>query len=412
MMAMSATPWISDKWFVSPYNYIDEVRKNLNLPERVLIHDVTLRDGEQQPGIVFRKDEKIEIALALDEVGVDRIEAGMPTVSQDDLEALKELSKQGLRAKVMAFVRCLKSDVDLALKTEVPGVVMELPSSDHLITYAYKWTIEKAIERAVEAVQYAKEHGLYVTFFTIDSTRADINFIRRVIENVYNSMDSLALADTFGVTTPYSISYLIRRIGEFVKKPIEIHAHNDFGLAVANTLAAIASGASVAHVSVNGIGERAGNADLIEVVPALHLLLGVKTNVKLDKLYMISKLVEKHSNIKLPPQRPIVGETPFKIEAGIIADWWLNVKDVRPIEVFPILPSLVGKGEVEVVLGKKSGVANIKYWLTRLGIDAEKIDESKLRSILNDVKLTSIKLKRALTIDEFKEILIKYNINV
>lgn len=401
-------PWLSDKWFVSPYNYVDEVRKGFNLPEKVLIHDITLRDGEQQPGVIFKKSEKIEIATALDEAGVDRIEAGMPTVSQEDFEALKELSKQGLKAMVMAFVRCLKADVDLVLKTEVPGVVMELPSSEHMITYAYKWSIEKAIERSVEAVEYAKMHGLYVTFFTIDATRAEIDFLKKVIGSVYHAMDSLTLADTFGTCTPYATSYLVKKIGEFVKKPIEIHAHNDFGLGVANTLAAITAGASTAHVSVNGIGERAGNADLAEVVASLHILLGVKTNVKIEKLYNISKLVEKLSGVKVPPQKPIVGETPFKIESGIIVDWWLNVKDLKPIEALPILPSLVGKEDVEILLGKKSGIANVKYWLSKLGVKIE--NEDQLRALVIDVKKIAIEQKRPLTIDEFKQILMKHRI--
>lgn len=406
-----STPWTSDKWFVSPYNYVDDVRKDFNIPEKVLIHDVTLRDGEQLPGVVFRKNEKVDIAIALDEVGVDRIEAGMPTVSQEDFEALKELAKQGLRAKVMAFVRCMKSDVDLALKTDVSGVIMELPSSAHLITYAYRWTPEKAIERAVEAVEYAKQHGLWVTFFTVDATRAELDFLKRVVESVEKAMDSLTLADTFGVCLPNTISYLIRSVRGFVRKPLEIHAHNDFGLAVANTLAAIVSGASVAHVAVNGLGERTGNADLAEVVTALHLLLGIKTNVKLEKLYELSKLVERYSGVKLPPNKPVVGETPFKIESGIVVDWWLNVKDVKPNEVLPILPNLVGRGDVEdvgVVLGKKSGLANVRYWMSKLGIKVE--DEELLRSILLDVKKRSIELKRPITVDEFKDVLSKYKL--
>lgn len=409
-MINMGNPWISDKWFVSPYNYIDEIRRDFNLPEKVLIHDVTLRDGEQQPGVVFRKNEKIEIGIALDEAGVDRIEVGIPAVSQEDFEAIKELSRQGLRAMVTAFVRCLKSDVDLALKTEVHGVIMELPSSEHMITYAYKWPIEKAIERAVEAVEYAKQHGLYVSFFTIDATRADINFLKRVIDSVHHAMDSLTLADTFGVCTPFAISYIVKNIKNFVKKPIEIHAHNDFGLAVANTIAAITSGVSVAHVAVNGIGERAGNADLAEVVASLNILLNVKTNVKPEKLYELSKLVEKYSGIKVPPWKPIVGETPYKIESGIIVDWWLNVKDVRPVEALPILPTFIGKKDVEIILGKKSGIANIRYWLSKLGMKIE--DENLLRSILLDVKKASIELKRPLTIDEFKEILRKHQLAI
>ena len=161
----------TENWFVSLYNFIDEVRREFNPPKRVIFHDITLRDGEQQAGIIFRKDEKIEIARLLDEVGVQRIEAGMPAVSPEDMEAIKAIVKEGLNAKIFCFARCMKRDVDLAVECGVDGVVMEIPSSDHLIKYAYGWPIEKAINLSVEATEYAHEHGLHVAFFTIDSTR-------------------------------------------------------------------------------------------------------------------------------------------------------------------------------------------------------------------------------------------------
>jgi len=396
---MKNEPWKSDKWFVSPFNYVEEVRKKLKLPDRVVIHDTTLRDGEQQAGVVFRKNEKVEIAIALDEAGVHRIEAGMPAVSKEDFEAVKEIAKQGLNAKVMAFARCLKGDVDLALKCEVPGVVMELPSSKHIIEYAYRWPEDKAISRAAEAVEYAKQHGLFVTFFTIDSTRAELDFFKKVINAVHDFMDSLSVADTFGVCSPYAISYFMGKLKEFVKKPIEIHPHNDFGLATANALAAVVSGATGVHVTVNGIGERAGNAALEEVVMALELLLGVNTGIKLDKLYELSKLVEKYSGVKLPPQKPVVGETPFKTESGIIAEWWIAVRDIKPVEVLPFLPSLIGrKGSVQIVLGKKSGKASIQDKLSTLGIEAS---EEEVLKILEKVKEKSIEKKGPLTDEEF-----------
>ncbi len=392
------TPWFTDKWFVSQYNYVDEIRRGLKLPEKVIIHDTTLRDGEQQPGIVFRKEDKLKIALALDEAGVDRIEAGMPSVSRDDFEAIKEIAKQGLNAMVMAFSRCLKNDVDMALKCDVPGVVMELPSSRHIIKYAYRWPEEKAIERAVEAIEYAKQHGLYVTFFTIDATRAEFDFLRKVIDAVHGYMDSLTVADTFGVCSPLAIQYFIGKLREFVKVPIEIHAHNDFGLGVANTIAAIISGATVAHVTVNGIGERSGNAALEELVLALKLLLNVDVNVKLEKLYKVSKIVEELSGVSIPPHKPIVGLNVFRIESGIIADWWITVKDTRPTEVVPFVPPLVGRKDVEIVIGKKSGKASIINKLRSLGIEAS---EEEVMKVLLKVKEEAIKMKRPLTDEEF-----------
>lgn len=397
--------WKRGFWFVSPYNFANDVRRGFQLPERVLIHDTTLRDGEQQPGIVFRRDDKLRIAIALDEAGVDRIEAGMPAVSQDDLEAVKAIAKQGLRAMVMAFVRCLKSDVDYALKADVPGVVMELPSSTHLIQHAYRWDVDKAISRAVEAVEYAKAHGLYVTFFTIDATRSDMDFLRRVINAVHDKMDSLTVADTLGTSLPWAYQYFISQLRGFVRKPIEVHTHNDFGMAVANAIAGVVAGATTVHVTVNGIGERSGNAALEEVVMALELLLGVRTNVKLDKLAELSRLVQELSGVRVVPQKAVVGDNIFRIESGIVAEWWVNASQVDPSIAIPYIPKLVGREGVEIVLGKKSGKANIQYWLDRLGLKA---GDEEITAILSEVKNRSIAKKGPLTMDEFEEIVNKF----
>ncbi|MEM0352068.1 MAG: homoaconitate hydratase [Sulfolobales archaeon] len=400
--------WSSKFWFVSPLNFDDEVRKKLELPERVVIHDTTLRDGEQQAGVVFRRDEKVRIATALDEAGVDRIEAGMPSVSRDDFDAVKEIAKLGLKARVMAFSRCLKQDVDLAIKAEVPGVVMELPSSKHIIEYGYRIPEDSAIKMVVEAAEYAKKHGLFVTLLAIDSTRADYEFLKKVVNSVQDFMDSLTIADTFGVASPFAMEYLTKQVKSLTKKPVEVHPHNDFGLAVANALAAVASGASAVHVTVNGIGERAGNAALEETVLALELLLGVRTNVKLDKLYELSKLVEQLSGVKLPPHKPIVGDSPFRVESGMIAEWWISAREVRPTEVFPILPELVGrKGGIEIVLGKKSGKTNIVEALKEVGIDSSKVSTEKLVKILLETKFYSILKKGSVSREEFSMIVKK-----
>ncbi|MEM3131993.1 MAG: homoaconitate hydratase [Sulfolobales archaeon] len=401
--------WSSKFWFVSPLNFDEEVRRRFELPEKVVIHDTTLRDGEQQAGVVFRRDEKVKIAVALDEAGVDRIEAGMPMVSQDDFEAIKEIAKLGLRARVMAFSRCLKQDVDLVIKAEAPGVVMELPSSKHIIEYGYSIPEDKAIRMVIEAAEYAKKHGLFVTLLAIDSTRADYGFLKKVIDSVQDFMDSLTIADTFGVASPFAMEYLTKQVKSLTKKPIEVHPHNDFGLAVANALAAVASGASAVHVTVNGIGERAGNAALEETVLALELLLGVRTNVKLGKLYELSKLVEQFSSIKLPPHKPVVGESPFKVESGMIADWWIQAREVRPTEVFPILPELVGrKGGIEIVLGKKSGKSNVVEVLKEIGVDPSRMSVEDLVKILLETKFYSTLKKGLVTREEFGMIVKKF----
>ena len=399
-------PWKTENWFVSPYNYAEEVLKNSRAPKRVLIHDTTLRDGEQQPEIVFGKEDKIKIATLLDEVGVDRIEAGMPVVSKEDKEALKELVKLGLNAQIFAFARCLKRDVDLALDVDVPGIVMELPSSAHIIRYAYKWDLEKAIERAAEAVRYAKEHGLYVTFFTIDATRAEWDFFEKILKTVERDMDSLTLADTFGACSPFAVMELVKRVKETVNVPVEIHGHNDFGMATANSLAAIYAGAAVVHVTVNGIGERTGNTPLEEFALALKLFTNIETNIKFDKLYDLSKAIENYTGIKMPPQKAVVGDNAFRVESGIIAEWWYNVKDTAPLEMFPFRWSFVGRKEPEIILGKKSGNATIENKLKELGI-TDYSDEIVMK-ILNDVKVRSLLKKGPLSEKEFVEIVRKY----
>lgn len=393
--------WRDDKYYVSFYNFEDDVRRGMNFPAKVTFHDVTLRDGEQQAGMVFTKDEKIRIAQALDEAGITRIEAGMPSISPEDMSALKEISHLGLEASIFAFARCMRADVDNALKVDVDGIVMEVPSSDHLIKYGYGWDEQKAIDLAIEATTYAHEHGLYVTFFTIDSTRTSFDVFWKLVGNVASQghMDSLAVADTFGVMNPQAYAHFVSRIRKVTKKPIEIHAHNDFGLAVANTIAGIGAGAETAHVTVNGIGERSGNASLEELAMSLMMLYGIGVHVKLEKLRGLSKLVQQASGIDVPPQKSIVGDGLFTTESGIIAGWWNKLEEQgMPLEMLPFLPETVGHDSVKVVLGKKSGRNSIMYKAKKLKLSLE---SSKVDSLLMRVKQEAISKNRALSDDEF-----------
>jgi len=403
-------PWLSDKWWVSPLNFVDEVRSQLKLPKRVLIHDITLRDGEQQAGVTFNKEDKIEIAKMLDEVGVHRIEAGMPAVSSEDKEAVKAIARMGLNAKVFCFARCMKRDVDLALECDVDGIEMEIPSSEHLIRYGYDWPLEKAIELAVEATSYAAEHGLHVAFFTIDGTRANLDWWFKLVGKVASEghMDSLVLVDTFGVCMPEAIRYLTRKAREQFSVPIEVHFHNDFGLAVANTLAAVAEGAEIVHTTVNGIGERMGNADLAETALALEVLYGVKLGLDYSKLYKLSKLVERLSGVKMPPHKPVVGDGVFRVESGIIVGWWRNLeRQGRPLVMFPYHWSFVGQNGVEIVLGKKSGRDSILYVLERMGVDPTTVNVDK---VLEEVKVEAIRRKSPVPSEVFKQIVERHRI--
>lgn len=403
-LAIRLEPWKTTEWFVSHYNYSKEARRGLKLPKKVRVHDITLRDGEQQAGIVIRKEQKIQVARALNEAGVDRIEAGMPAVSKEDAEAVKAIAHDGLASKVFAFARCAKSDVDLGLKADVDGLVMEVPSSDHIIKYAYGWPEQKAIDLSVEATAYAHEHGLYVTFFTIDSSRASFKACWRLVNAVATRghMDSLTVVDTLGVCSPPGFAQLVRAMKKRVKKPLEVHCHNDFGLAVANTIRGVAEGAEVIHTTVNGIGERMGNASLEQTIVSLQLLYGVKSSVKLEKLRGLSKLVEQVTGQNVPVNAPIVGDNIFKTESGIITGWWSRLEPQNmPLEIFPFVPQLVGQEPIEILLGKKSGRDSIFYAAKKLALS---IPEGSVDAILEKVKTTAEAKKRTLTRDEFLEI--------
>jgi isopropylmalate/homocitrate/citramalate synthase len=400
-------PWLANKWWVSHLNFIDEVRAGLKLPKEVVIHDITLRDGEQQAGLVFNKEDKVKIAKMLDEVGVHRIEAGMPAVSREDKEAVKAITHEGLNAKIFCFCRCMKADIDLALECDVEGIVIEIPSSEHIIKYAYKWPLEKAIDLSIEATKYAADHGLYVAFFTIDSSRANLDWWFKLINNVADKghMDSLVLVDTFGVCTPEAIRYFTRKAREKLNKPIEAHFHNDFGLATANTLAAVCEGAEVVHTTVNAIGERMGNADLAEVALALKLLYGIELDLRYDKLYKLSKLVEELSGIRMPPHKAITGDGAFRIESGIVASWWLRAKDAnKPLVVYPYSWDLVGQKGVEILLGKKSGRDSIVNKLKSMDLA---LSEEEISKVLKQVKEESTKTKLPISDGVFKKIINK-----
>jgi len=386
--------------FVSFYDF--EALEDLKgkVPDRVEVHDVTLRDGEQQAGVIFTKDDKVRIARALAETGVDRIEAGMPTVSDQDFQAVREIAHLRLGPKIYSFARCMNADVDRALGADVDGVVMEIPSSDHLIERGYGWTVDRAIELSIGATRYAHDHGLRVVFFTIDATRSPFDTFWSIVGRVAKEgyMDSLTVADTFGVLSPQGTARFIERVRSVVDKPVEIHAHNDFGLGVANTVAAVLGGASTVHVSVNGIGERSGNTSLEETVMALRYLYGIRTGVRTERLRELSKLVSELSRVNVPPQKAIVGDNLFTVESGIIIGWYRRLAERGDLlEMFPYKPSVVGQEGVKVMIGKKSGMDTIYYMAEKMGV---KLSEDEAMRVLRAVKEVSLARKGLLNEEE------------
>lgn len=397
-------PYKTDKWYVSPWNFTDEVTKDHNFAKQIKIHDVSLRDGEQQAGLIFNKDEKIRIAEALAEAGVHRIEAGMPAVSGQDEQAIRELAKRDLgETQIFAFSRCMVEDVKRAADCGVDGIVVEIPSSEHIIEYAYQWPLEKALNLAIQATRYAKEQGLYTVFFPIDASRAEMKWFLDTIERVATEghMDALGLVDTFGGLSPSAVGYMVRKTKERINKPLEAHFHDDFGLGAANTILALAAGAEVAHTTITSIGERAGNAAYEDVVLSLLTMYGIDLGIKTEKFYEISKLMRDITGMQIPPNRPIVGEKLFDIESGIITGWLSNCGQAHALELAPFTWDLVGQRPPDAVLGKGSGLASIDLWLDKMGVEAT---SGQKEEILYEVKQKALEKKGLINEDEFRKI--------
>ncbi len=399
---MRETHSVDGQWWVSPYNFKPDVRNGLQLPEKVEIHDATLRDGEQTPGVVFSIDDKIEIATKLDEVGVERIEAGMPAVSPQDAEAIKEISKLRLNSRIFTFARAMKQDIDMALECGAQGVIIEVPIGYPKLVTQFGWTWEDVFKKSKDVINYAREQGLYTVYFPYDTTRAreeDLANLCRAISQEAMP-DSIGIVDTMGCATPEAIKYMVRWVKDMTGLPIEIHTHNDFGMGVATELAAVTTGAEVVHSCGNGLGERTGNAALEELMLGLDLLYGYETGYKLDKLPELGDLLSKLSNIDIARNKPVLGSGNFIRESGIGIQYVME----DPLVMFGTHPQLTGRAG-EVVLGKKSGKASIVYKLGELGL-GESSDE-ELAEMLTEVKQMGIKKKDILSDEEFKSIVTK-----
>ena len=392
--------WLQEgKWWISPYNFSEEVVKSFDLPPKVQIHDATLRDGEQTPGVVFRKEDKVRIAKGLDEVGVERIEAGMPAVSSEDFEAIKEISKLGLKSKIFTFARALKSDIDSAVECGANGVVIEIPIGYPKLKYQFGWSWEDVLKKSIDVINYAKERKLYAVYFPYDTTRAREEDLDNLFSGImkYSSPDSIGIVDTMGCALPEAIQYLVRKAKKLTGLPVEVHTHNDFGMGVATELAAVTAGAEVVHSCINGLGERTGNAALEELMMGLHVLLGMDTPYKFDKITKLAKLAEEISGIKIPRNKPVTGEGNFTRESGIGVD--LVVK--TPLAMFATDPKFTAR-EGKIVLGKKSGKLSVKYYLEKLGI--KNVSEEQTMEIVKKVKKLGINKRTLLNEEEFKNI--------
>jgi len=281
--------------------------------------------------------------------------------------------------------------------------VMEIQSSKHLVELGYRWPMEKAIETSVEATRFAHANGLEVVFFPIDFSRAEMKWVLDLIERVGKEghMDALALVDTFGVVSPHAMQYFVRQVKARIKKRLEAHFHQDFGMGVANTIMALAEGVEVMHTTVLGIGERSGNTPMEETVMALLTMYGVDVGLDYTKLTPLANLVQQLTGVVVPTNKPVVGGSLYQIESGIIASWYKNCGEKFATELFPFRWSAVGQPPAKVVMGKGSGIDSVHMWLQQIGMQVSEEDALK---VLAAVKSHSLKTKRLLTEAEFREV--------
>jgi len=361
------------------------------------LYDTTLRDGEQTVGVVLDPEQKLEIARALDELGVGRIEAGFPRVSEDDRRAVELIRDAGLKAEVWGFSRAVPADVDALVELGVEASVIESPISD-LKLEALGVSREEMLERIRRAVGHAAARGINVAYFGVDGTRAQLEFFRQAYEAAVEAgAQEAVVVDTLGVATPEAVAHLVGQTREWLGAdvPVHFHGHNDFGLATAAAVAAVRAGATWIHGTINGMGERAGNANLCEVALALEALYRVETGLRLDRMRALSELVRRTAATPIEAWKPVVGENLFVRESGAVASQFHIPEAIEPFSA-----ELVG-AERRIVLGKKSGLDSIRLKCEELGLE---VPEARWPELLQAVKRLGVKKHGLVTDEEFAEL--------
>jgi isopropylmalate/homocitrate/citramalate synthase len=361
------------------------------------LYDTTLRDGEQTVGVVLDPEQKLEIAKLLDALGIDRIEAGFPRVSQDDWDAVKLISAAGLRAQIWGFSRAVPADLEALVELGVPASVIESPISD-LKLNAIGVEREKMLDRITSAMRFAADNGILAAFFGVDSTRAEPDFYERVYKSAVEAgAREVVVVDTLGIASPEAVADLVGKTVEWVGPdvPVHFHGHNDFGLATASAVAAVRAGARWIQGTINGMGERAGNANLGEVALTLRALYGVDSNLRLDRIRGVAAGVQALCGYALEPWKPVTGETLFRRESGAVASQFHDPPSIEPYS------STLVAAERGIVLGKKSGLDSIRIKAEELGVD---VPDAARAELLAKVKELGTRKRGLVTDEEFREL--------
>lgn len=351
----------------------------MGISEKVRIFDTTLRDGEQTPGAALNPEKKLIVARQLDRLGVDAIEAGTPVTSKGEFDGMKLIVNEGLKAEIYGLARVVKGDVDAVADTGAKYAHLFIATSDLHLKYKLHMTRQEVVHRSLEAIDYAKSRGLQIEFSAEDATRTDPAFLKKIYKDVEEAgVIRINIPDTVGIMTPKKMFAFVKNIRSTLKVPLSIHCHNDFGMAVANTLSGLEAGAEQAHVTINGLGERAGNASLEEVVTSLHLLYERKTRINFPLIIQTSQLVSKLTGISVQPNKAIVGDNAFTHVSGIHVHGLVE----EPLTYEPIPPELVGARR-RFTAGKHAGSHGIRAELDDMGVYP---DDDQLKTIVVKVK--------------------------
>ena len=387
-----------DKIWTSELNKTDDILTRFDRSKPVNFYDTTLRDGEQSVGVCFNPEEKFDIACKLNELGVGRIESGFPRVSADDTQAVRRILDAGLDSEIWGFSRAVKADIDAHIDLGTEHVLIEISTSD-LKMKAYGFTRESVLQRVTDAIKHAKDNGIKtVNFFAVDSTRSNLEFLRDVYSTaIEHGADEVSVVDTIGVCSPEAVEWLIGEVSSWVgpEIPIHWHGHNDFGMATASAVAAVRGGARWIQGTINGMGERAGNADICEVALALQCLYDMPVELDLTRARDASQVVQKAGGYSVDGWKPVVGEFLYTRESGAVANQFHIPQAIEPYS------AEIVDADRRIVLGKKSGLSNIKLKGEELGLD---IPEDKRAGVLAQVKDLGTKNARLVTDEEFKDI--------
>lgn len=395
-VSSNGRPWLVPSGSVSPFNPSPPGK-------RVEFYDTTLRDGEQQAGVIFNVAEKVEIFRRLESAGVQYVETGMIATSEEETAVVKRLAAEGHTARVHVLSRAMKSDIDIAADAGADGVTMEILANPTLASAIFGWTAADITTRALAGARAARDRGVDVNFFLIDATRIAVEWAKEMIGALHEQqlVDSVTLADTFGVAEPSGIGALVGEIVREFGVPVHVHAHNDYGLGVANSLAALDAGAQVVQATMNSLGERAGNADLCMVGAAVQFMRQWDSGLDFPTLRGAAELIARYSHIPIPPNAPVIGPALFDVEAGIAAAFYAGARREDLRFFYPYLPELVGSG-ARIVMGKGSGKANVDLTLERLEVHG--LSDEEKRDVLALTKKLGAEHGRLLTDEEFLEI--------